>query len=160
MTGTDVPDEIRESLETVDGAVMSLRRFASSARPDQTAGGDRLEMSTVLVVDAVSRHGGRATVGAVATELHVVSTTATRLVDRAETAGMVTREASPDDGRRVEVLLTRRGRELDAQALDFRVERLSTLLADWDPARIARFAADLAQFAEAAEAQQRERGTR
>ncbi|WP_159451354.1 MarR family winged helix-turn-helix transcriptional regulator [Demequina sp. NBRC 110054] len=154
MGGTDLDDYLRARLEGIDLALMQLRRFVSGSAVDVEVG--RFEMSTVLVIDAVSRQGGRATVGAVASELRVAPTTATRFVDRAQGAGLVTRATSLEDGRRVEVLLTDAGRELDAQALDFRVARLARVLVDWDPSRIARLAADLEAFAEAADADDRE----
>jgi|GEM_PF-1211026 len=150
---------IGADLEAIDGALIGLRRFVAGDAPERLVEGGRVDLSTVLVVDAVARLGGRAGIGDVAEELRVAPATATRSVDRAERAGMVRRGAGERDARRVEVVLTDEGRDLDARALDFRVGRLADLLIDWTPGRIARFAQDLEEFADAAEAARRDEET-
>ena len=150
---------IGADLEAIDAALIGLRRFVAGDAPERLVEGASIDLSTVLVVDAVARLGGRAGIGDLAAELRVAPATATRSVDRAERAGMVRRGAGERDARRVEVALTEAGRHLDARALDFRVGRLGELLVDWPPDRIACFARDLAEFADAAEAARREEET-
>ena len=58
------------------------------------------------------------TIGSLGDRLHLDSGTLTPLVKRLEQLGLVERRRDPDDERRVVVTLTRRGRELQADAAD------------------------------------------
>ena len=107
----------------------------------------------MLVVDAVeqlSAGGGTATVGAVAARLSVAPSTASRLIERAVTTGMVERGRAASDARRVALTLTDDGSALAARARSYRRDRLADMLGSWPPERIERFSVDVQAFAEAA----------
>jgi DNA-binding MarR family transcriptional regulator len=96
-----------------------------------------VEVSTMLVVDAVARTPGAvASVGDVAEVLRVAHSTASRLVERAVGADMVTRERAADDPRRVELRLTAAGADLQTAAVGFRTDRLAAMVGDWPVADI------------------------
>ena len=95
-----------ESFLVLDDALIRLRRlWAMPATAGSTSERDAsVQMSTVLVVDAIDRLGPVVEVSlvAVAERLDVAPSTASRLVDRAVTARMVRRRISAGDpaGRR------------------------------------------------------------
>jgi DNA-binding MarR family transcriptional regulator len=140
-------------LDRLDAALMRLRRLwtgprAAGARPaGDPAGG--VELSTVLVVDAVVREGGGATVGHVAGQLDVAPSTASRLVERAVAAGMLARSTDPADSRRTVLRATAEGLALHAQAGAFRTRYLAQVLAGWTPQEAQEFVDGLDRFAAA-----------
>lgn len=145
------------SLVRLDAALLDLRRFAEppgAGRRGQSLahGAERVEVSTLLVVDAVARHDAATEcgIGDVAGHLHVAHSTASRLVERAVGAGMLRSRRSTVDPRRVVLLLTADGRRLQDHAVRFRLARLEELLADWPAADVATFARLLERFARAA----------
>jgi len=146
-------DHINDSLSMLDEALLRLRRFAQAPAGDRAPGPhESIEMSTVLVVDAVEQlaaSGNHASVGGVADRLSVSPSTASRLVERASAAGMVARHRSPDDSRQAIITLTDAGQDLAIRARDYRHARLADMLAPWPAARIERFANDLRDFAQA-----------
>ncbi|MGV8910921.1 MAG: MarR family winged helix-turn-helix transcriptional regulator [Propionicimonas sp.] len=146
-----------ESYLLVDDALIRLRRLwtgtaqrpATSARRKPT-----VEMSTVLVVDAIHRLqvmalDGEVTVAAIADRLDVAASTASRIVDRAVTASMVARGASSVDPRRVALTLTPRGQKLLAEAGAFRRSFVAGVLDGWTEAEADAFAELLDRFATA-----------
>jgi DNA-binding MarR family transcriptional regulator len=149
----------RKDLARLDAALLDLRRFVrspSAGRDGSTVphGSDRVEVSTVLVVDVVTRHDGSSSsgcsVGSVAEELQVAHSTASRLVERAVRAGMVRRTRSTTDPRVTDLSVTAAGRRLQRDAVDFRTRRLRALLADWPAADVETFADLLERFARSA----------
>ncbi|HEX6471629.1 MAG TPA: MarR family transcriptional regulator [Streptosporangiaceae bacterium] len=100
--------------------------------------------------DGPSAPGGDVTVGAVAEQLGIDPSTASRLVGHAINAGFVARSPSPRDARRANLQLTDAGRRLKAVADRFRRGYLAELLADWTDAERAEFARLLARFTNAA----------
>lgn len=144
-------------LERLDAALITLRRFAqapSAAGPGTTSshGPDRVEISTLLVVDAVARFDLPRTCSVVdvARSLQVVHSTASRLVERAVCAGMVDRGRSSTDPRRTVLSLTTAGRGLQGDAVDFRTGRLDELLSDWPAADVITLTNLLERFARCA----------
>lgn len=146
-------------LARLDAALLALRRSAEppgGARADASVahGEGHIEVSTLLVVHALARRdgddGGDLSVGHVAEALHVAHSTASRLVDRAVRAGMVLRERSTEDPRRAVLSLTEAGRELQVQAVRFRVGRLEAVLAGWSATDVTTFTRLLERFATAA----------
>src|SRR5664279_2544891 len=94
-----------DSYAMVDDALIQLRRLWNGSTTGAAHGAaiadhvPPVEMSTVLVVDAIHRlqitqPEAEVTVAAVARRLDVAGSTASRLVDRAVTTSMVTRAAS------------------------------------------------------------------
>jgi DNA-binding MarR family transcriptional regulator len=137
-------------LERLDSALLALRRFASPelARPRISHAGADIELSTMLVVDAIARSApGEVSVGLVADLLQVAPSTASRLVERAVQAGMVAGTSSENDPRMRVLHLTREGRRLQRAALRHRTQRLADATADWSRDDLARFADLLDRFA-------------
>lgn len=141
-----------EDLIRLDAAILDLRRLTAVpvGSPTVRHGATRVELSTVLVVDAVSRAtaaGKQCSIGDVAAVLQVVHSTASRLVDRAVRAGMVTRDRALADSRRTVVAPTGEGLRLHHEAVGFRIGRLGDMLADWSASEVATFAGLLERFA-------------
>ena len=135
------------SLDEIDAALIAIRRWADRppARIQTTAGS--IELSTVLVVDAIARSGRGTSVAAVASALDVAPSTASRLVDRAVSMGMVKRSAADDDPRRASLRLTPEGTDLQREAVAFRTGSLRTALHQWSSSEVACFAQLLTRFA-------------
>lgn len=150
MSGAEGGAEV--DLHRADDALVRLRRLWSSTRTRPMADSDPahpVEMSSVLVVEACARAGDAgATVGTVADFADVQHSTASRLVDRAVRAGLVTRTRSAADARRTVLRLTDAGRALQRQATAFRLGWLAHVLADWPERDVATFAALLDRFAD------------
>lgn len=143
-----------DALSAIDDALMQLRRLWTTAhrRTDLRRDvGEGVPLSQVLVVDAVARTAAtqEVTVGAVAEQLSVNESTASRLVDATVRAGLVDRGRSERDARRVVLALTEQGRQLGDRALRYRLEYLSGLLDDWSPDDRAALAELLGRFADA-----------
>lgn len=137
----------------IDDALLRLRRLWSPARTrvidDQ---GVPVEMSSLLVVEACARAAGReATIGDVAEFADVAPSTASRLVDRAERAGLVHRLPSVRNARRTAVALSPAGAELQKRARAFRTGWLRDCLRDWPEGDVAEFSRLLSRFASAVE---------
>ena len=146
-----------DELARLDAALLALRRFAEvpgAARRGSTLshGSDRVEFSTVLVVDAVARFNpvGDCSIGDVAEALQVAHSTGSRLVERAVQAGMLYRSRSITDPRRTVLALTAAGQCLQREAVGFRTARLDALLTDWSAADVTTFAGLLERFARCA----------
>ena len=146
-----------EELERLDAAPLELRRFIEvpSRAPRRSTGRlgpDRVDFSTVLVIDAVARVEGavECSIGTVAEALHVAHSTASRFVGRAEQAGMRHRGRSTTDPRRTVLSLTAAGRQLQREAVDFRTERLNALLSEWSAADVTSFSRLMERFARCA----------
>jgi len=145
MSTEPAPDD----LARVDVALMRLRRLwaAPPARSGLRAD-DGVEMSTVLVVDALARDTGAALgVADVAHRLDVAPSTASRLVERAVAAGVVERRADPDDARRAILYLTEAGQALQRRARAMRAGYLARILRGWPAADVASLADHLDRFA-------------
>lgn len=151
MYRTDMRD--RSALRRTDDALVRLRRLWSAAhtRP-MTVRDPPVDMSSLLVVEACVRVGAQGrepSVGDVAAFADVEHSTASRLVERAARAGLVTRARSATDARRTAVHLTGAGRALQERAAAFRLDWLAGVLADWPEDDVAAFARMLARFADA-----------
>lgn len=143
-----------DALGAIDDALIRLRRLwaASHRRADLERDiGEGIRLSQVLVVDAVVRVGStqEVTVGAVADQLSVYESTASRLVDGTVRAGLLDRVGSSQDARRVVLLLTDGGRQLFDRALEYRLAYLAGLLDEWSPEDRADLARLLGRFADA-----------
>ena len=137
-------------LERLDSALLALRRFASPelARPRISHAGADIELSTMLVVDAIARSSPQeVSVRLVADSLQVAPSTASRLVERAVQAGMVVAGTSDHDPRRRVLHLTRDGHRLHRAALRHRTQRLADATADWSRTDLTQFADLLDRFA-------------
>ncbi|MBG0832805.1 winged helix-turn-helix transcriptional regulator [Planomonospora sp. ID67723] len=141
----------------IDVALFRLRRIWS--RPLRARRAERsprsVQLSNVMVVHAVHKLSldvPEVTVGAVAEQLDVDPSTASRLVNDAIAAGLVGREASEVDARRARLVLSGPGRRVLDAVVCYRRSYLDGLMADWDRADREVFARLLTRFAEAATA--------
>ena len=153
MYGTHMTSEAaRGDLERLDDALLRLRRLWSSPPPSlvlETGDGAQITLSSVLVVEACARIDGEVGVGEIARFLEVEHSTASRLVDRAVRAGLVTRGSSAADARRVVLSLTPSGEGLRERAVGFRMAWLWRVVGGWSPAELATLAEGLSRFADA-----------
>jgi DNA-binding MarR family transcriptional regulator len=93
---------------------------------------------------------GPLTLPAVAAELGVHASNATRICDRLVVAGLLDRRDNPADRRQVHLALTRRGRDLLAEVIDHRRRTIAAVLARLDGPDRDAVASALAVFAAAA----------
>ena len=114
-----------EGVVRLDDAFLRLRRLWSASRQRIIkADGGYVEMSTLLVVEACARAAQQqqlASVAGVAVFADVVPSTASRLVDRAVTAGYVQRVLPPTGERRSALQLTAAGESLHQVSLAARL---------------------------------------
>ncbi|MET8334450.1 MarR family winged helix-turn-helix transcriptional regulator [Streptosporangium canum] len=139
----------------IDVALFRLRRiWARPLRSRKIADPQRpVQLSNVMVVHAVHKLSldvPEVTVGAVAEQLDVDPSTASRLVNDAIGAGFVEREESEVDARRARLVLSGRGRRVLEVVVHHRRTYLDGLIADWDEPDRETFARLLTRFAEAA----------
>ncbi|GAA4209930.1 MarR family transcriptional regulator [Streptosporangium oxazolinicum] len=139
----------------IDVALFRLRRIWSRPLRARRATEPRrpVHMSNVMVVHAVHKLSldvPEVTVGAVAEQLGVDPSTASRLVNDAVCAGFVEREESAVDARRARLVLSERGRRVLEVVVRHRRAYLDGLMADWDEPDREVFARLLGRFAEAA----------
>lgn len=109
-----------------------------------------VQVQHVQVVEAVSAAGGEraaVTVPAVAHQLGVDRSVASRMIGEAAAAGYVRRDTAAGDARRVEIRMTRAGRTLLAAAHRWQQETYETLVAGWDEADRRRLAGYLGRLA-------------
>ncbi|WP_378790244.1 MarR family winged helix-turn-helix transcriptional regulator [Nonomuraea fastidiosa] len=110
-----------------------------SRRPALTGGGKVSEHGRlVLVTEAVhalARRGAEATVNAVAHEIGIDQSGASRLVKSAVAAGYLTLRASEADGRRREAALTPLGHTLLDQAHEWQEQVFERLTEGWSEQR-------------------------
>lgn len=96
--------------------------------------GIELDFGTISVVDAVEEPtapGVEVTVSLVAERLGLDASRASRLVRTAEAAGLVRREASHDDGRRIHLTLTDLGQRVFEVEQDVRQAHIAERIVGW-----------------------------
>lgn len=139
-------------IEAVDDALLRLRRLWAASRHRIVHDGvTAVELSSLLVVEACARRaseGAEANVSDVAELADVAPSTASRLVDAAELAGLLSRRPSVHSARRTALALTPAGAALRERAVAARTGWLSEQLADWDPADVDCFGQLLQRFAD------------
>lgn len=139
MTEEITDDDYRSLLEFRTG----LRRFLRwSEQQAQTVGLSPAQHQLLLVVRGLSDPDGP-TIGDAAEELLLRHHSAVGLVDRAEIAGLVSRQRARDDRRRIRLRLTPRGTEKLRRLTALHLEELSRLSrslrrlwADLDPMEV------------------------
>ena len=142
-----------DDLAALDEALVRLRRLWAASRNAVVDDlGQRVEMSSVLVVEACARGataGAETSVGDVAAFLDVEPSTASRLVDRAARAGLLRRTPAASAARRSALVLTDDGRALRTRATAARLGWLRGVVHDWSDADLHALAAALGRFADA-----------
>jgi DNA-binding MarR family transcriptional regulator len=139
------------ALADLDTALIGLRRlWAAPPRLADPALGS-VEMSTIWIVDALDRlnHLPEVTVADVAAAIDVAPSTASRLIDRAEAAGCVSRLRSATDTRRTVVAATPAGQALAGAARTARTDYLAAVTAEWTGDQRRTLAALLSRLADA-----------
>lgn len=121
------------------------RRWTTRASEELT--GEMRHVQHILVVEAVDALRGEATVNAVARQLGLDHSGASRMVKDAAAAGYLSREESDEDRRRTVVRLTTDGSELLAGAREWQERAFDELTATWDPQDKAQFAGYLRRMA-------------
>jgi DNA-binding MarR family transcriptional regulator len=124
------------------------RRWAGGVSGE--VAGEQRTVAAVLVVEAVHTIGtasGAATVGAVAHQLGLDQSGASRMVRDATAAGFLARAESTQDRRRAALQLTEEGHALLAASHDWQRHAFHELTADWDEDDRVRFAGYLVRLA-------------
>ncbi|RNL62473.1 MarR family transcriptional regulator [Nocardioides marmoriginsengisoli] len=111
----------------------------------------RLVMVVEAALDLTAR-GAPATINAIAEEVGIDQSGASRLVHRAVAAGHAELRTSPYDGRRREVLVTPAGRSLLREARAWQERVFSTLTEDWSDRRRREFVRAMTDILARAEA--------
>ncbi|MCH8560630.1 MULTISPECIES: MarR family winged helix-turn-helix transcriptional regulator [unclassified Nesterenkonia] len=139
-------------LHLLDDSLIRLRRLWGASRNRLVADGSAsVEMSSLLVVEACARGADEhreVTVGDVADLADVTASTASRLVDRAEEAGLLHRTPSGVNARRTALVLTPAGSALRQRAVTTRTAWLADQVREWDPDDVERLGVLLARFAD------------
>jgi DNA-binding MarR family transcriptional regulator len=143
-TTADSPrDALAEAFVTASRALVGVAIRSIGAAPvDITVPQHRL-----LVLLAGS--GGTA-IRALADQLGVDPSNASRSCDRLQRLGLISRQRSSADGRSVEVTLTGAGRALLLTVREHRIEQVKRILADVSEAKVAAMIDALQTFSEAA----------
>ena len=129
-------------------ALFRLVRFWSRRWAAGAAEGSDAHVAHVLVLEAIEAAGGpRASIGAVATELGLDRSNASRMLADAVAAGLVTRTVSAGDARRTVLGVTPDGRSLLDAARAWQQDVFTRLVADWPAQDARRFAAYLDRLA-------------
>ncbi len=134
--------------EQIDAALLALRHMWSAPPHVRDPKLGPVDSSSVQIVTVLADRPG-ATIAQLAQAIDVAPSTASRLVARAETAGLVRRAAGVDDARQVTLRLTPTGRTLARRSRRFRAAYLAQLTQDWSPADRQHFAHLLQRFAHA-----------
>lgn len=141
-----------DDISRIDRALVHLRRLWSGPSHLFLPDGQRIEMSSLLVLEAWAQLAPDdrtpVSVKAIRRFAAVQPSTATRLLDRAVAAGVLTRVPGSGDGRQRAVIATPAGRTIRTQAVAMRTAWLHQLLASWPQHQVAPFAAALERFAE------------
>ena len=137
---------------TSDGgpALFRLVRYWSRRWATGPPSAEDRQVQHVLAVTAVDAAGAEPTIGAVAHQLGVDQSGASRLVGAATAQGYLTRVAASGDRRRAAVALTDTGRAVLADAQSWQRAAFSELTAAWDPSDQERFAGYLQRLADEA----------
>lgn len=116
-------EEIHATARRLHSAAIHLLRALRRQDSASGVGPARLSALSVLVF------GGPVTLGALAQAEQVRPPTMSRIVAGLEEAGLVRREADPEDARRAHLHATAAGRRLMEKARDRRVDELAAWLA-------------------------------
>lgn len=136
-------DDMDALLDGIGPAFSRLRRHAPAGRKD---------LSRNLVLNVVADEPGETTVGAIADELKVDPSVASRMVSDCITAGYLLRTASQTDGRRTVLQVTPEGEALRDSFAKQQREAFEHITADWPEDERIQFARLLLKYAQASAA--------
>ncbi len=142
MTGS-LSSAYREAADKLHSASIHVLRRVAREDPASGVGAARLSALSVLVF------GGPRTLGELAAAEQVRPPTMTSIVRGLEGAGLVRREADPNDGRIARVRATAKGERILQRARERRIASLADRLGSLSPEEVARVreAADLVERA-------------
>lgn len=131
---------MKELMDKVEEVLITLRRLirATDLRSKQLAKTTGLTAPQLLLLQAI-RGKGQVTIGTLAQEISLSQATVTTILDRLEKRGLVYRERSSEDKRKVHAYLTDAGTEIlrDAPtALQEHFVRQFRDLRDWEQSMI------------------------
>lgn len=138
-----VPDEMADAFITASRALVGIAVRSINAAPVEIT----LTQHRLLVLLAT---GGDQMVGTLAEQLHVNASNASRLCDRLQRLGLLTRTRSRSDGRAVEVSLTPEGGELLEKVRRHRRTEVQHILGQMRTADVQLTVQVMAAFGEAA----------
>lgn len=143
MLSPDELDKLAAAFVTMSRALVAI-----AVRSIEMAPGDVTpQQFRVLVFLAAEGPQG---VGAIALQLAVNPSNATRICDRLQRLGLIERTPSPKDGRVVRVSITRAGRRLVESVLKHRRREVAEVLRHMAPVHVPAVLAALGAFNEAA----------
>jgi DNA-binding MarR family transcriptional regulator len=119
--------------------VLVGRRVLARLAIDNVSPG--LDITHIDVLDAVRRAEpkGEVTVGAVAEAMRIDPSRASRIVGDMVARGLLKRQASQSDARRILLVMTEPGQKLMAEIQAVKRRVIDGILADWSPEDIAQF---------------------
>ena len=123
-SGTMPLDDLAAALTTDLEGIFRLFRYLSLA--------SGLSMTAAATLSAIERLGPQRLTVLAARE-GVTQPAMTQLISRLEESGLVRREASPEDGRVVLVVITDEGRAVLARRRSVRSDRMAAIIAQLDP---------------------------
>lgn len=130
------------------GSILRSRRLVAALH---AGGAAELTPTKLRALDVLARRGGLR-VGELAERMGVDETSATRLADRLQAAGLVERRRAPEDRRVAIVVLTLHGQELAEAAGEQRRRFFEDVLAALEPKERAELVRLTAKAAEALQA--------
>ena len=124
------------AMSRLEDVLVSLRRIirVTDIHAKRLARETGLTASQLLILQTI-RQAGELTIGGIAREVNLTQATITSIVDRMERAGLVARERSTSDKRKVFVTLTSRGEEAIGRAPTVLQDRFAIRfeqLPDWE----------------------------
>lgn len=144
--------ELPAEIAAIDDAFLRLRRLWAASRHRIVHDGvTAVELSSLLVVETCARQAAldrEANVSDVAVLADVTPSTASRLVDAAEVAGLLTRRPSALSARRTALELTSDGHALRERAVAARTGWLVEQLTGWEASDVDKFGQLLQRFAD------------
>ncbi|MGC4938186.1 MarR family winged helix-turn-helix transcriptional regulator [Kribbella sp. DT2] len=137
-------------LDGIGPAFSRLRRHAPTGRKD---------FSRNLILNVVADGTAEMTVGAVAEELKVDPSVASRMVSDCIEQGLLLRAASQTDGRRTVLEITPEGQALRDEFARQQREAFERITADWEQTERLQFARLLLKYTEASTAYRKREAT-
>jgi DNA-binding MarR family transcriptional regulator len=149
MAFVNAPDTEPDAvLDAVGAAFSRLRQRTTRSMTDR--GVAKRDISRNLVINIVDEARGEMTVGAVAEQLSVDPSVASRMVSDCIDSGYLARSASQDDGRRIVIQLTSSGMALRDRFRRLQRQTFERITRDWADAERLEFARLLIKYSEAA----------
>ncbi|MFC6882340.1 MULTISPECIES: MarR family winged helix-turn-helix transcriptional regulator [Actinomadura] len=149
--GSPADEGLADQAAAVEVAMASAVLAWSRAAEDA---GVHISPVQLRAIEAVARHG-RLNLGGLAAEMGVMPSSASRLCDRLESAGLVVRESAVGDRREIIVRLSGEGERLRARLTRWRRTAIERALGELSPATRSRLLDSLTEFGRACERQER-----